>query len=182
MAIKTRMISFVWGFSEATFFFFVPDIWLSRIVLEDKKEAYINIAFTTLGALVGGIALYFLALSHFDDIRGFLDIIPGVSNTMVEQTGGQVQTLGIWEALMTGIASGVPYKIYATWSGYLGISFGAFLLVSAVIRTLRFTIVTGVAHIAALLLKNRLDISQLYWTHTICWLIFYVFYFYRFGF
>jgi hypothetical protein len=30
MALKTRVVSFVWGFSEATFFFFVPDIWLKR--------------------------------------------------------------------------------------------------------------------------------------------------------
>ncbi len=180
-AIKTRMVSFVWGFSEATFFFFVPDIWLSRIVLEDKKEAYINIACTTLGALFGGAVLYFLALSYFDDIRGLLDLIPGVSNTMVEQTGEQVQALGIWETLMTGITSGVPYKIYASWSGYLGLSFGTFLLASAVIRTLRFTVVTGIAHIASVILKDRLSEQEMFLLHAACWIVFYTIYFYKFG-
>lgn len=182
MAIKTRAISLAWGFCEATFFFLVPDIWLSRITLNNKKEAYINIAFATLGALLGGTLLYFLALTHFNDIRNLLDYIPGVSKTMVGQTGKQVQDLGIWSALLNGITSGVPYKTYASWSGHLEIPFMTFLLASATIRTLRFAVVTGLAHVATLLLKNRLVTSQLYWAHTICWVIFYMFYFYKFGF
>ncbi len=182
MAIKTRLISFAWGVAEATFFFFVPDIWLSRIVLEDKKEAYINIAFTTLGALFGGSVLYFLALSHFENIQSFLDFIPGISNTMVEQAGYQIQELGLWESLLTGIASGVPYKIYASWSGHLNLSLITFLMASACVRALRFTAVTGIAHIASLCLQNRLNISQLYWVHAICWVLFYMFYFHKFGF
>ena len=100
---------------------------------------------------------------------------------MVEQTGEQVQALGIWVALMTGIASGVPYKIYAYWSGYLGVSFVTFLLVSAIIRTLRFAVVTGGAHIASVILKDRLSIRKMFLLHAACWMIFYTFYFYKFG-
>ena len=101
---------------------------------------------------------------------------------MVEQTGNQLQELGIWEALLTGIASGVPYKIYASWSGYLGISFVIFLLASAVIRTLRFTAVTGIAHAASVALKGKLSARKLLSLHAACWIFFYTFYFYKFGF
>jgi len=181
VAIKTRMVSFVWGFSEATFFFFVPDIWLSRIVLENKKEAYINIAFTALGALLGGVTLYVLALSHFEHIQGLLDLIPGISNTIIDKTGEQVQRLGILEALFTGIASGVPYKIYASWAGSLGVPFGTFLFSSVIIRTLRFTIITGLTHIASIILKDRLSLKKILLLHTACWVFFYIFYFYNFG-
>lgn len=182
MAIKTRLISFIWGFSEATFFFFVPDIWLSRIVLEDKKEACINIAFTTLGALFGGSIIYFLASSHFENIRIFLDFIPGISNNMVEQTGSQIKELGLWEALLTGIASGIPYKIYASWSGYLSLSFIMFFMASAFIRTLRFIAVTGLAYITSAVLKDRMDMGKMFLLHAACWLVFYIFYFYKFEF
>lgn len=180
--IKTRLISFVWGFSEATFFFFVPDIWLSRIVLENKKEAYINIAFTTLGAVLGGSVLYFLALNNFEYIQNFLAFIPGISNTMVEQTGNQVQELGLSESLLIGITSGIPYKIYASWSGHLGAPFITFLLSSALIRTLRFIIVTGLANIVGLFLKGRLSMRKILLMHAFCWAGFYAFYFYKVGF
>lgn len=182
MAIRTRLISFIWGFSEATFFFFVPDIWLSRIVLEDKKEAYINIAFATFGALFGGSVLYFLVLSHFENVQSFLDLIPGISDTMVEQTGNQVKELGLWSALLTGIVSGVPYKIYASWSGYLSLSFITFLMASACVRALRFMVVTVVTHVVSLMFQNRLGINQLYWLHAACWSVFYILYFLRFRF
>lgn len=181
MAIKTRTISFVWGVAEATFFFLVPDIWLSRIALTDKKEALINIGFATLGALLGGSILYFLALEYFENIQNFLGFIPGISSAMIEQTGNQVQEQGLGEALLTGIASGIPYKIYAAWSGHLGLSLGVFLLASAFIRALRFTLVTGMAYVASLPLKRRLNTAWLHSLHAICWITFYIFYFYRFG-
>lgn len=181
MAIKTRLISFVWGFAEATFFFLVPDIWLSRIVLEDKKEAYINIAFTTLGSLLGGSLLYFLALSYFEGIENFLDIIPGISGAMVEQIGNQIQNLGVWDALLTGITSGIPYKIYASWSGYLELSFIVFFIASAFVRTLRFTAVVGLTHMISVVVSKKVDMRKMLLLHAACWLLFYIFYFYKFG-
>lgn len=176
------MVSLVWGFCEATFFFLVPDIWLSRIVLKDKKEAYINIAFTTLGALLGGSVLYVLAMSSFAELQKFLDFIPAISSIMIEKTGSQIQTHGIWDALLTGIMTGTPYKIYASWSGHLGASFITFLLASIIIRTLRFTAVTALAHAASMIFRKRLSLHQLYMIHAMCWLVFYIFYFHKFGF
>ena len=182
MATKTRAISFVWGFAEGTFFFLVPDIWLSRIVLKDKKEAYINIVFTVLGALLGGTALYILAMAHFDHMKLGLTYVPAVNGDMVEQVGVQIQGSGLWAALLAGIASGVPYKIYASWAGHLELSFAAFLGASICIRALRFTLVTGAAQLAAFLLRNVVSTPKLYLIHAASWIIFYVFYFTKFGF
>lgn len=83
MAIKIRLISFIWGFFEATFFFLVPDIWLSRIVIKSPKEAYINVAITTAGALAGGIIMYYMGTTMFEALFPFLDNVPAISKTMI---------------------------------------------------------------------------------------------------
>jgi len=46
------LISFIWGFAEATFFFFIPDIYLTRVALSQPKKAYLACCYATLGAIV----------------------------------------------------------------------------------------------------------------------------------
>ena len=58
----------------------------------------------------------------------------------------------------------------------------AFLGASICIRALRFTLVTGATHVAAFLLRNVVSTPKLYLIHAASWIIFYVFYFTKFGF
>jgi len=44
----------VWGFAEATLFFFVPDILITRIALADLRRALWACFWSLLGAVSGG--------------------------------------------------------------------------------------------------------------------------------
>src|SRR3546814_4475619 len=47
-------ISLLWGFAEATVFFVVPDVWISRRALSSWRAALRSCGFALAGALVGG--------------------------------------------------------------------------------------------------------------------------------
>lgn len=49
--------AFAWGLAEATFFFIVPDVFTTRLALQDFKRALISCIFTLAGALLGGVTL-----------------------------------------------------------------------------------------------------------------------------
>ncbi|MAI61140.1 MAG: hypothetical protein CBB87_01470 [Micavibrio sp. TMED27] len=179
--IKTRAISFLWGLAEASFFFIVPDVWLSSIVLKDKKEAYINITFALIGALLGGCVLFFTAPLYAQLLHGWLDYIPGISNSLIEKSHDQLTEIGIFEALLSGMFAGIPYKLYAYWAGVMGYSLPLFLLASAIARILRFALVTFGTQLIAKLLSPCLKLKALIIVHAICWVAFYIFYFYKVG-
>jgi hypothetical protein len=52
------LISFLWGFSEAVWFFIIPDIFLAFIALFSLKRAFIAMCWTIFGAMLGGAILY----------------------------------------------------------------------------------------------------------------------------
>jgi membrane protein YqaA with SNARE-associated domain len=52
------MIAFLWGFSEAVWFFIIPDIFLTLIALFSLKRALVAMVWTILGAMLGGAILY----------------------------------------------------------------------------------------------------------------------------
>lgn len=156
MALKTRAISFIWGFAEATFFFIVPDVWLSRIAVINPKEAYINIAIATLGALIGGAVMYGAGVYAFDMVRDLLPLVPAVSGDMVETVGADVQAHSLLYAMSQGMFAGVPYKIYASWAGYLSSPVLVFITATMIARIARFLSVTAFAHFVSKALKKKL--------------------------
>jgi membrane protein YqaA with SNARE-associated domain len=58
--VASSLIAFIWAFCEATFFFIVPDVWLTWLVISksDYKELSRAVFCATLGAIVGGIVVY----------------------------------------------------------------------------------------------------------------------------
>ncbi len=179
MALKTRVISFVWGLSEATFFFFVPDIWLTRIAITDFKEAVVNAFIALLGALIGGALLYVLGNMLFESVKQFLDYIPAISKSMVNKVGVQMQETSPVKAIIQAGFTGLPFKIYAVWSGHLAISLPVFLLVSAVARIGRFLSLIFVVYGMKSALRSRMSAKNLLWLHVIFWVLFYCYYFYK---
>ena len=178
IVLKKRVISFLWGFAEATFFFVVPDVWLSALVLgTEKREAYINIAFASLGALLGGVLIYFLAAPYFDEVRGFFDYVPAISDALITETKVNIEQAGMLYALFEGMFLGIPYKLHAFWAGVTGYGFLLFLAASMIARTFRFLVIVGLAHGVSIALTKRLKLKQLFILHGVCWVVFYVCYF-----
>lgn len=52
------LISFLWGFSEAIWFFIIPDVFLTFIALFSLKRALIGMGWAIFGAMLGGALLY----------------------------------------------------------------------------------------------------------------------------
>lgn len=179
--ISSYLTSLLWGFSEAVFFFLVPDIWLSRQVITDARAALIGIALATLGALTGGLLLYSAASQSPETVWFWIDLIPGISGSMVTDSGNDIKQDGLWMSLLVGMASGVPYKIYATWAGDLSLPLITFISATVCIRALRFSIVTGLAYGINYALKSKYSINIRLVIHGAAWIIFYVIYFYKFG-
>lgn len=181
MAIKTRLISFLWGAAEASFFFVVPDVWLSRVALCSLREALFNVLFAVSGALVGGTIVYFVGSYAFEMVRSLTSMIPAIHVEMVNGVGADVQSRSFLISMIDGSVSGVPYKIYALWAGHLNVSLPMFLLFTVIARSLRFIVVVVFARGVVLMLGRIFSINQIMMVHVTFWCAFYVFYFYKMG-
>lgn len=177
MGIKTRIISFFWGFAEATFFFIVPDVWLSRLVIKDKKEAFINIVFATLGAVLGGLLIYSICFYYLETVLKFFTYIPSISDEMIAATNIHIIKEGFSFALLVGMINGIPYKIFAAWAATAQISIVKFIGISLLYRSLRFFIITILSICIASVGRKWMTQKTLYMLHGICWVVFYIYYF-----
>ena len=166
----------VWGFVEATLFFFVPDVFLTRVALEAPKRAFVACWFALAGALVGGMAMFAWGRADIESARAALDAVPGISEDMIATVGGQLEELGT-TALFSGPPRGVPYKIYAVEWGATGGSLAEFLLMSVPARVLRFLLVAALAVLVRRTLLSKRSPRACLWFHAACWASFYTAYF-----
>ncbi len=181
MAIKTRLISFLWGAAEASFFFVVPDVWLSRVALTSLRAAFLNVLIAVLGALIGGIIVYFVGGYAFETVRFLINFIPAVHTEMVDRVGVDVQERSFLLSMIDASVSGVPYKIYALWAGHLNISLPVFLLFTVIARSLRFIAVIILARGIVVVLMRHMSLETMLMVHIAFWSVFYVLYFCRMG-
>lgn len=133
------LISFLWGFSEAIWFFIIPDIFLTLIALFSLKRALIAMAWTILGAMIGGAVLYWFWSYNFPDSKEFLLTVPLVSEKMIVIAEWHLHTYG-FNGMFIGSTQGIPYKIYAALSGYLQSDIFLFLLATIPARAFRMTL------------------------------------------
>lgn len=179
--IWMRVVSFVWGFAEASFFFFVPDIWLSYLVLRNSREGYLNIVLATAGAIIGGLGMYYWGFQEFGSARFFLDMIPAINSQMIEGVGVEMRAGSVLTAMQLGSITGIPYKIYAVWAGHLAEPLGVFAFYTAIVRGLRFFAVVAFADILSRILKPRIGKRAVLQVYVVSWMVFYCFYFYAVG-
>lgn len=172
----TRWLAFAWGLAEATVFFIVPDVLLTRLALKDFRSAWIASLWALGGALLGGTALY-LAARH--GVAPFLpdafDRLPGISSGLIERTGTTLQNQGL-PALASGALSGQPYKLYAVHAGLQNVPFLPFIAASAVARLARFLLTAALVWTIGLGLR-RLSETTRFRLHLGGWVAFYILYF-----
>lgn len=169
-----------WGFAEATAFFIVPDVWLSKVALRHPRRAMEATLSALGGALVGGVLTYrWGAKVPAEESSAMLQRLPAISETMITNAERDLVAKGDL-AVLVGPTKGVPYKIFARTSGLHGRSLPAFLAWSVPARMTRFVLVPGASHLAHVAGKNLFprQISWLaptvYWGG---WTAFYVWYF-----
>src|SRR5699024_12531717 len=85
--------------------------------------------------------MYVLGIYQFEGIAGFVEKVPAINESMMEEVKGSLQNEGLI-AMILGPTKGIPYKIYAIYANQLGIGFISFILASIPARFIRFY-VTG---------------------------------------
>ena len=166
------LLAFAWGFAEATFFFFVPDVVLSFLALRGVPMALRASVAALLGALIGGAAMYAWGSAAAPSARAFLTYIPGIHADLVSSVNGQIAAEG-WLAVLLGPVRGTPYKIYAIEWGAAHGSLLTFLAVSVPARYIRF--------LGSTLLAGAFRQWLRPWFLALLWIVFYAFYFAKFG-
>src|SRR5437763_16173348 len=174
--------AFAWGLAEAIFFFIVPDVLLTLIATRSLRSAMKATMAALAGALVGGALMVVFAHASPDAARAFLLHIPGINAHLLERVAGQVDERGLL-AVLIGPLKGIPYKIYAVEWGRRGGDMFAFLLISMPARWIRFALSallsSGIARLIKPLTGHRAGIEFLILAAV--WVVFYAFYFSRFG-
>ncbi len=151
---KADFVSVSWGFAEATFFFLVPDVWITLIALSGMRKGLRACMLALAGALVGGLTVYLLGVYYRPEIFSFYDWIPAISPEMLQRVLEDVQNDGVFAVLM-GPASGTPYKIYAAAAADANLGLLAFFAISIPARLFRFVAACLAARLLAVILKKK---------------------------
>lgn len=140
---------FVLAFAESVFFPVPPDVLLIAMALGRRTRALWFGLVCSAGSLLGGMTGY--ALGHFAWLSGedftalarlFFDVVPGFSESMYYEIGERFESWGFVIVFTAGFTP-VPYKLFTVSAGAFAISFPLFVLASAVSRTARFLLVSG---------------------------------------
>jgi hypothetical protein len=172
-------IALAWGFAEATFFFLVPDVWLSFLAVESFAAGLAGSLAALAGALHGGAMFWLWGRNNEASAKAFLCRVPAIGPALVAKVADQIATRGLMAVLM-GPLQGIPYKIYAVESGARHRSLLAFLSISVPARYVRFLFaVVAFALAAKYFLPWGLHGKRV--AVAVFWLAFYLFYFRKFG-
>ncbi len=170
-------LAFLWGLSEAVFFFIVPDFFFVFMALFKPLAGIICGVVSILGTLVGGIMMYTLASLFPDILNRFLLWIPGIPPAMMKEVHDSILLKGP-AALLAGPLGGIPYKVYAVQAGILHMSLIGFLLFTLLARLKRIAFVSGLAalfgKIAAPYIARRTKTWVI--SYGIFWIVFYFIY------
>lgn len=178
--IAPLWIAGLWGFAEATFFFLVPDVWLSFLAIESFTQGVAGSLAALAGALNGGALMWMYGRRSSMNAFTFLARIPGIGTQMTGDVRKQAARSGL-TALFLGPVLGIPYKIYAVESGASARSLPGFLLVSIPARYLRFICAVCAFWLAARYPMASLSLEGKRVAVAFFWIVFYAGYFRRFG-
>lgn len=173
---RDALIAFGWALAEATFFFIVPDVFLTRIALVDVGRALRACGYAVGGALLGGTALWFAAAhGNASALLHASRWIPGITNDTIAATGQALQRDGV-SALLVGAFAGKPYKLFALHAGAQEIVFMRFLAASLLARLTRFFTAVALAGVVGRMLRYKSH-GFLMRAHILFWFAFYAGYF-----
>jgi len=172
-------LSFLWGFAEGTFFFVVPDAFLSLVAIVAPRRVWRHILAAVFGAVCAGALMYAWAARNPAQAHEVVSRVPFIPQRMFDGVRNGYERHGM-TALFLGPLSGIPYKIYAIEAPpHFGLVRFAFATAPA--RAWRFILVCLFAGSAASLLRQKWKKTpkQLATIHSVVWILFYALYWAR---
>ncbi len=129
------------SFAESSFFPIPPDVLLIALGISKPKKTFIFATVCSLGSILGGALGYFIGWYFFDivgkAILEFYGIMDGYS-----EVGFLFNKYNAWAVGIAGFTP-IPYKLFTIAAGAFKINFWIFIVASAVSRSARFFIVSG---------------------------------------
>ncbi len=130
------ILALLWGFAEGTFFFIIPDVFLSYAAILNWRRTWRHVLASTLGALLGGALLFQWSTAAPVQARGAISRVPFVTEGMFAQVDSGFRSHGLLSVFL-GSVSGIPYKLYAV-EGPKFCSEMEFLIATPPARLIRF--------------------------------------------
>ncbi|MBO9459555.1 MULTISPECIES: hypothetical protein [Stappiaceae] len=146
----------LWSFAEATLFFIAPDALLSIIALRSLGKAMTAALLASFAAAFGGLLVWTCAQHFPEETLQVLLLVPGISGPTFEMARQLLQA-GLFEGLLGGAFSGIPYKVLSAEAGYASIPAQSLFLVSPVARLPRFVLVALISWSVSRLVGARLS-------------------------
>jgi membrane protein YqaA with SNARE-associated domain len=170
------VVAFLWGLAEATFFFIIPDVFLSFVAMLDWRSTWRHIVAALAGALLGGALLFHWSQADPEAAHATVARVPFIAPGMFAKVNSGFDKMGLL-AILSGSVSGIPYKLYAVEAPRISTQF-AFLLATPPARAVRFTLVWMIFGAAAGWLRRRcaLPTRKLVYIHAVIWIASYAFY------
>jgi membrane protein YqaA with SNARE-associated domain len=166
----------LWGFAEATVFFIVPDVLLTLVALVAPRRAVAAIVAALAGAMAGGALMHRHAAVDPAAARALVDAVPAVTAAVLERARALLAD-GLFEGMVRGSVSGLPFKIFAVETGAEGGGLGAFLAAALPARALRFALAVAATRALALTVFRKLPIRGLIAVWAVFWIVLYAVYF-----
>lgn len=170
------LIAFLWGFAEATFFFFIPDIYLTKIALFNFKKSIKACFVAAFAACIGGGLMYLWASQGYQQAYRFLTFVPAIFPNLIAVVNHNAQLTPLYSLFIAPL-KGIPYKIYAIELGAHHVNFMQFIVTSFFARLLRFILVSSFGAIVSNILKKYTSDRTIENVHIIVWLMVYSLYF-----
>ncbi|MCD6250431.1 MAG: DedA family protein [candidate division Zixibacteria bacterium] len=146
---------FLLSAAEASFFPVPPDALLIALCMGAHKRWMKFALICSVGSVIGGALGYLIGWGAYDLIgQKILALIAGMSGSEPESLLAVANEwfnhkeiygmkVGAWAVGIAGFTP-IPYKVFTITAGFFQMSFGVFILASAISRSLRFFVVAGV--------------------------------------
>src|SRR6266581_3094161 len=132
------------AFVESSFFPVPPDAMLIPMSLARLDKAWFYATLCTLTSVAGGVLGYFIGAVLYDSVGLWVMKLYGLTDK-VEAFREAYAQWGAWIILIKGMTP-IPYKLVTIASGFAGYNFPMFVVLSAITRGARFTLVAGLVY------------------------------------
>jgi membrane protein YqaA with SNARE-associated domain len=130
------------AFAEASFFPIPPDVMLIPMMLANRRRAIAVAAWCTLWSVIGGMFGYAIGALFWNALGVPLIHLLHIPLSEVEALRARYAAHA-YLIIVQGLTP-VPYKLVTISAGLANVPFAAFMLYSAITRSLRFIVLEGV--------------------------------------